>query len=1438
MKPRAQTVKLLLSLLLSMVLFMTQVPLTAFMLPVKTDTDSRIVDPHTLDQWKLYFGTQTDHPQNVTLSTAFAGGVWTDKSVFLPGSIPGALTRAQYNDHSFSIEDKGDNFLIALSAIAASKETTGYSTAPTDTVLVLDMSSSMRRNDDNGKSAIDELVRAANNAISKLLSLNGNNRVAVVVYAGNINQNFSSADGTTQTLLPLDTYRRKSNGEYLVSTSHDGNADWAIKVAEDVTGLNGKVTGNKATASGTFIQDGIYEAMKLLLAAKPTVESGVQAGVGRRPIIALMTDGEPTLANNDYDGNDTKTDLGNSVMHDFNGSMGTYTHRETIAFMTMLTAAYAKKQIAAHYGDALFYTLAYGEEVTRLDEALSVMDPAQCSENINAMWNGFLEGNSVNVYRYKEGKKDAYLSVRNAESGPSRLSPADKLYVDGYFPAESDDDFSQAFDAIVNEIILQSKYYPTYVEKDQNHDGYLTFVDKIGSSMEISDIKGFAVGDRLFSGAGFAGAIGDPNDQLGTAAAPTALGQTFIRSVGERLGLTHTAAQALIADACRYGQIAYTNDREFSHYIGWFSDSRGNYLDFWHEGMTEEEIQTAVTQMGATHVNKNYCFLGNTGGLEGLEDTDMMYMTVCVSTELSTGESTLIWKIPASLLPTVTYEISAEVDVDGSVTDVTHLALGETAAKTPVRLLYEVELRQDLRDWDLTEDAVFYTNNWDEQAEDTTQNTYSYFEPSQDNERYYYTEDSLVYADIDGTVYTGTKPVGDGYYRRFIAYEKLANNELRAHWHYEPITAASLALAEEKSGGQWVIPKGTVHRYYDYQNIPKVTNATGTMNYSDHPFVVSRDGHSYTYSTQGNNGKLTVAPATGIKLTKTLREPVEGTFDEFTFTVSGDLTDAQVVRLDGNGKEASRTALSADGKVPLSAGETVYLIGLRPGTYTITETPHSSYKVESVTVDGVPAGEQAELTVTAETLHDVEFVNAPKGYGNLRITKEVTHALAGHPVPAPMLEQDFEMAVHVGTSLAGETFDTLTGTVTVGADGRFTLTLRHGQSVEILGLPEDTAVTVTEVTASLPEYCHYQGITTCDYGGALQDTDNQLRIYADETAAAVVYNTYAPKNGVADLAGTVSKLLAGRDMVDGEFTFAVFPHGEYSHTDPANALLIGTNTADGQVTFRGTNLPGTAEGKLSFAMTGTFGFDVVELTGNLEGVTYDTAVYHLEIQIRDNGNGSLYEAGRVIARENSDQGLETIVFQNEYTKKPEEITVDLDIQKTVVNMGSSAIGPGGFGFMLEDTVSGGRIYATSDAEGKAGFRLSYTEGDVGRTYTYKLTEINGGMAGVRYSTAEYLVTVSVGRNQDNALVVALTKNGKTVDAVTAEFLNFYGSTSIVTPPAVYPTPNPPPDSETDPPVEPPQTGDEADPILWFVLLALSSADILVILLYLRRRKEE
>jgi len=157
---------------------------------------NKVVDTATVNGWEDYFSQSP-------LTTENAGGVWSDKSVFNQAldlkNAEGVTNQANAAYNNMKVGP--DNFLVALSAIAANKEIVGYSTIPTDTMFILDVSQSM----DNSQS-IPTMVSAVNSAMHTLLSLNNHNRVGLVLYSGNDNTNEKANLGDATVLLPIARY--------------------------------------------------------------------------------------------------------------------------------------------------------------------------------------------------------------------------------------------------------------------------------------------------------------------------------------------------------------------------------------------------------------------------------------------------------------------------------------------------------------------------------------------------------------------------------------------------------------------------------------------------------------------------------------------------------------------------------------------------------------------------------------------------------------------------------------------------------------------------------------------------------------------------------------------------------------------------------------------------------------------------------------------------------------------------------------------------------------------------------------------------------------------------------------------------------------------------------------------------------------------------------
>ena len=244
----------------------------------------KVSDPGTMDQWKLWFGKDVKH-------TEYAGGVWTDKTVLTNAdALQNAVTEgvSQIQGESLSGLKVGltdeDNFLVVLSAIANNKLIHGSAHVPTDTMLILDVSSSMNKQNNN---QVRNLVNAANSAMKALFDANPNNRVGVVLYSGKSTQG-NSQENTATLLFPLGRYTH-SNDRFIAYTDYDGEY---VSVNSNVYQGNNRVpTTSKRVVGGTYIQNGIYQALKEFLAVEDTT---LEDGTTRVPVFVLMSDGAPT----------------------------------------------------------------------------------------------------------------------------------------------------------------------------------------------------------------------------------------------------------------------------------------------------------------------------------------------------------------------------------------------------------------------------------------------------------------------------------------------------------------------------------------------------------------------------------------------------------------------------------------------------------------------------------------------------------------------------------------------------------------------------------------------------------------------------------------------------------------------------------------------------------------------------------------------------------------------------------------------------------------------------------------------------------------------------------------------------------------------------------------------------------------------------------------
>lgn len=156
---------------------------------------------------------------------------------------------------------------------------------PLDVVFVLDISESMTHKDEGSeKTRIESMVDATNNTIKELMDINEKNRVSVVVFNSNVNRL------TNGGLIHYDVLNLKTEKYITYDTTNS---------TEDINGTIRFKNGNTinvytshyrtgAINCGTYTQGGIKEATKIFK------ESDKTDGIARKPVMILLTDGDPT----------------------------------------------------------------------------------------------------------------------------------------------------------------------------------------------------------------------------------------------------------------------------------------------------------------------------------------------------------------------------------------------------------------------------------------------------------------------------------------------------------------------------------------------------------------------------------------------------------------------------------------------------------------------------------------------------------------------------------------------------------------------------------------------------------------------------------------------------------------------------------------------------------------------------------------------------------------------------------------------------------------------------------------------------------------------------------------------------------------------------------------------------------------------------------------
>ena len=375
-----------------------------------------------------------------------------------------------------------------------------------------------------------------------------------------------------------------------------------------------------------------------------------------------------------------------------------------------------------------------------------------------------------------------------------------------------------------------------------------------------------------------------------------------------------------------------------------------------------------------------------------------------------------------------------------------------------------------------------------------------------------------------------------------------------------------------------------------------------------------------------------------------------------------------------------------------------------------------------------------------------------------RISEDETH---DNPKRLSNLISDRSLTIEPGTNneLKGEFIFSKFTLEDVGKEYWFVLEEQKGN---IEQLDYDTSKITVKVTFEL--------IKNTDDGSktivpVIQRVEEE-NLTIDANNPIVFTNTYQP-TGTLEI--PVKKTLKGRSFTNGDrFLFEIT--GNEGAPLPAQTILSvlptagdSINSSFGPITYTEDNV-------------GDYKYTVKEISTGLSGMQYDTKQYTVNVNVKKE-NGTIQVTRNFTLNE---QPADAIVFENVY--EPE---AQYAIRVTKTMTGRTMTAADQFVFTLEAVTEDAPMpehnQVTVQGNGKNEVSTNfdpivYTKDHAGKTYQYKVKEHRGSIEHIKYSTEEYLVSVSV-TNTNGKLEVSPSIQKQTTeetsDVGSIQFTNVY-----------------------------------------------------------------
>lgn len=250
------------------------------------------------------------------------------------------------------------------------------------------------------------------------------------------------------------------------------------------------------------------------------------------------------------------------------------------------------------------------------------------------------------------------------------------------------------------------------------------------------------------------------------------------------------------------------------------------------------------------------------------------------------------------------------------------------------------------------------------------------------------------------------------------------------------------------------------------------------------------------------------------------------------------------------------------------------------------------------------------------------------------------------------------------------------------------------------------------------------------------------------------YNVTPVETSVTDQI-TATKVLTGRDLKDGEFSFEL--------VEGDKVVATGTNADDGTI----------AMDKITYAKAGKHTYTLREVNGGTtsKGITYSDTKYTIETTITDNGDGTLSATHEL-------KSATPATFKNTYSVAPLDAELDFDLSKVISGrdwtdgdeFSFTITAPEGAPLPDPATVT---VSKRDAKDGIAAIKFGKIHYTAAGTYKYEIRENAGSTVGMTYDAHVATAEVTVTENDDGSLTANVTKkeNGRFTNTYRTE-LNY------------------------------------------------------------------